>query len=185
MRRECSGTPYWYQRKSVCHLSVSHSVFDAILLFSHWCRVTHVCVCKVTIIGRRQAIIWNGWNIVKSKLRNNIYWNLKRNSYIFIQEDAFQNVVSEMAVILSRPQCVKLYSCFVLLGFVIWTCVVHLCERETFSSRWLHFYLIKLYVWKPWYQPQFTGNKIFLSIFYTILMHGMERNVALKLSPDR
>ena len=28
-------------------------------------------------------------------------------SYIFIQENAFENVVSEMAPILSRPQCVK------------------------------------------------------------------------------
>ena len=34
-------------------------------------------------------------------------WNLKQNSYIFIQENAFENVVCEMAAILSRPQCVK------------------------------------------------------------------------------
>ena len=34
-------------------------------------------------------------------------WNLKQNSYIFIQEHAFQNVVCEMATILSRPQCVN------------------------------------------------------------------------------
>ena len=32
--------------------------------------------------------------------------NFKRNSYIFIKENAFENVVSEMAAILSRPQCV-------------------------------------------------------------------------------
>ena len=30
-----------------------------------------------------------------------------RNSYIFIQENAFENVVSEMAVVLAPPQCVK------------------------------------------------------------------------------
>ena len=33
--------------------------------------------------------------------------NLNRNSYIFIQENAFENVVWEMVAILSRPQCVK------------------------------------------------------------------------------
>ena len=30
-----------------------------------------------------------------------------RNSYIFIQENVFENVVSEMAAILPRPQCVN------------------------------------------------------------------------------
>ena len=30
-----------------------------------------------------------------------------RNSYIFIQENAFENVFCEMASILCRPQCVK------------------------------------------------------------------------------
>ena len=31
----------------------------------------------------------------------------KRNQYIFIQENAFENVVCEMSTILSWPQCVK------------------------------------------------------------------------------
>ena len=30
-----------------------------------------------------------------------------RKSYIFIQENAFENVVSQMAAILSQPQCVE------------------------------------------------------------------------------
>ena len=33
--------------------------------------------------------------------------NLGGNSYIFIQENAFEMVVCEMAAILSRPQCVN------------------------------------------------------------------------------
>ena len=33
--------------------------------------------------------------------------NFNRNSYISIQENAFENVVCEMVAILSRPQCVK------------------------------------------------------------------------------
>ena len=37
---------------------------------------------------------------------NKLQWNFNRNSNIFIQENALQNVVCEMASILSRPQCV-------------------------------------------------------------------------------
>ena len=48
------------------------------------------------------------WNIVKSNLRNKLQWNRKRNSHIFIQENALENVVCEMAVLLSRRQCVNL-----------------------------------------------------------------------------
>ena len=38
---------------------------------------------------------------------NKFQWNLNRNSYLFIQENAFKDVVCEKAAILSRPQCVK------------------------------------------------------------------------------
>ena len=73
---------------------------------THWGRVTHICVSKLTIIGsdnglspgRRQAIIWTNAGILLI---------LKRNSGIFIQDNAFENVVCEIASILSRPQCVK------------------------------------------------------------------------------
>ena len=39
-------------------------------------------------------------------MRNRFQWNFNRYSYIFIQENSFENVVCEMASILSRPQCV-------------------------------------------------------------------------------
>ena len=48
------------------------------IVLSHWGRVMYVCV-----------------------------GNLTGNSYILIQENAFVNVVREMAAILSRPPCVK------------------------------------------------------------------------------
>ena len=47
------------------------------------------------------------WNIVNSNLRNTLQWNLQRNSYHFIQENAFEMVVWNLAAILSRPQCVN------------------------------------------------------------------------------
>ena len=37
-----------------------------------------------------------------------IQWNLHQNLYIFIQENAFENVVGKMAAMLSRPQCVNI-----------------------------------------------------------------------------
>ena len=56
------------------------------------------------------------WNIVSSNLRNKLQWNLKWNSCTFIQENAFENVVCEMAAILSRPQCVKNGPCYFSYG---------------------------------------------------------------------
>ena len=83
---------------------------------THWGRMTHICVSQlITIVSdnglspdRRQAIIrkkW--WNIVIWTRGKKFQWNLNRNFYIFIQENAFENVVWKMATILSRPQCVK------------------------------------------------------------------------------
>ena len=47
------------------------------------------------------------WNIVNWTLRNKLQWNFNRNSNMFIQENAHENVVCEMASILCRPQCVN------------------------------------------------------------------------------
>ena len=50
------------------------------------------------------------WNIVNWTPRNKLQWNFNRNSYIFIQENPFENVVWKMAAMLSRSQCVKMNS---------------------------------------------------------------------------
>ena len=42
---------------------------------------------------KRDALSNQWWNIVKWTLRNTIQWNFNRNSYIFIQENVFENVV--------------------------------------------------------------------------------------------
>ena len=78
--------------------------------------MTHTCVGNLTIVCsdnvRCQAIIWsNAVNIANSNLRNKLQWNLKRNSYISIEENAFENVVYEMAAILLQPNGA---SCIVL-----------------------------------------------------------------------
>ena len=38
---------------------------------------------------------------------NNVQWNFNRTCNIFIQENAYESVVCEMAAMLSRPQSVK------------------------------------------------------------------------------
>ena len=53
------------------------------------------------------------WNIVNCTLRSKLKWNFIRNSNIFIQQNALENVVCEMVSILSRPKCVNaLQSCY-------------------------------------------------------------------------
>ena len=54
------------------NLSISHSVEWCMLILTHWGRVTHICVSRLTIIdsdnglspGRRQAIIWTNAGIL-------------------------------------------------------------------------------------------------------------------------
>ena len=48
------------------------------------------------------------WNVVNWTLGNKFQWHLNWNSYIFVQENASENVVWKIAAILSQPQCVKL-----------------------------------------------------------------------------
>ena len=73
-------------------------------VLTHWDRVTHICVNKLTIIS---SDLNQCWNIVNWTLGNKFQWNLNRNLNIFIQENAFENVVWKMAAMLSRPQCVN------------------------------------------------------------------------------
>ena len=95
----------------MCPFSI-HTAIECAPL-THWRRVTHICVNKLTTIvsdnglspGRCQAIIWTNAGIL-------LIWPLGnfgeiRNSYIFIQENAIEDVVWKMAAILSRPRCVK------------------------------------------------------------------------------
>ena len=56
---------------------------------------------------RRQAIIWTNAGILLIGPLGTNFSNLNRNSNILIKENAIENVVCEMASILSRPQCVN------------------------------------------------------------------------------
>ena len=102
---------------------------------------------------------------------NKLQWNLNQNSYISIQENAFENVVSEMASILFRPQCVdelmlsslhhiKIqililmlpyvheYAIWVLMGWILWWLICkekinRLLSRVRLRCTWGRSYWLK------------------------------------------
>ena len=85
-------------------------------VLTHWGRVTHICVGKLTIIGSdnglspgwHQAIIWtNAGILLIGPLGTNLNKNLYRKLYMITQENAFVNVVCKMAAIFSRLQHVN------------------------------------------------------------------------------
>ena len=49
--------------------------------------------------------IWTNAGVLS--IGNKPQWNINGNSIIFIEENAFENVVCEMAAILSQHQCIK------------------------------------------------------------------------------
>ena len=81
---------------------------------THWGRVTHLCVSKLTSIDsdnglspwRRQDIIWNNDGILLIRPTNlsEIYSKFKHFRW---RKNTFENVVCEMSAILSRPQYVN------------------------------------------------------------------------------
>ena len=91
-------------------------------------------------------------NKIKSKLRNKFQWNLKQNPYIFIQENAFNNVVCEMATILSRPQCVKCMDgssrskVMIFLAIYVWNDGYSKDKDQSVSLSWEFLCLDGLYI---------------------------------------
>ena len=136
------------------------------------------------------------WNIVDWTLRNKLQWNCIRNSYIFIQENAFETAVCEMAAILSRPQWVKTGKC-AFQYFIIY-CNAHtilamfsndFTPNMYFNSLYLHGMYIVLeilghsklrgYVWERIsnYFPHFIMDVILIHLSWTMLVKGgSERN---------
>ena len=76
---------------------------------------TYICVNKLNTIGsgnglapgRRQAITWTNARILSIGHLATPQRNFNRNSSNSIKENAFQNIVWKMVVILTWPQCIK------------------------------------------------------------------------------
>ena len=76
-----------------------------------------ICICEIIIIGsdnglltgRRWGIIWTNSGILLIELLGiKLQWNFNWNQHIFIQENAFENVINKMVAILFLPQCVDM-----------------------------------------------------------------------------
>ena len=83
---------------------------------THWGRVTHICVSKLTSIasdnglspGQRQAIIRNIAGIMLlGPFGTNFSEILIEIQTFSLKKNTFENVVCEISAILSRPQCVN------------------------------------------------------------------------------
>ena len=81
------------------------------LNLTHWGRVTHICIGKLTIIGSdngllpgwRQAIIWNNARILLIGALGTNFSEI----LIEILPFSFTKMSLKVSAILSRPQCVK------------------------------------------------------------------------------
>ena len=77
------------------------------------------------------------WYIVNSNLGNtlqHVQWNFNRNYNIFIQEDAFESVVCEMAAILPQPQCINPAY---LIPWLLMTCGPFNLHSLTLIPAWI------------------------------------------------
>ena len=99
----------------ITHLKL-HAQITELNELTHWGRVTHICISKLTIIGsdnglspeRRQAIIWSNAGILLiGRLGTNFSDILIEIQTFFFEENTFENVVCEMLFISSWPQCVN------------------------------------------------------------------------------
>ena len=91
---------------SFAWLELVSTLQGGILHLTHWGRVTHIYVSKLAW-PTPSHYLNQCWNFDNCTLGNKLQWNLNRNVYIFIQENAFENLVGKMAAILYRPQCVN------------------------------------------------------------------------------
>ena len=91
--------------------SFTHSFLDQYIWFNVWVRY----------------FVWNfkGTFEIPHKI------SYPYNSYIFMKENAFEMVVCEMAAILSRPWCVKSYTCFLWQIPQLSMILYYLCRMQT------------------------------------------------------
>ena len=134
---------------------------------THWGRVMHICVSKLTIIGsdndlslkRRLAIIWtNAGILLIQTLEQTTVKSSAQFIYSFIQENAFENVVCKMSSISSRPQWV--WWC-PLYGLRVAKCIVNnhrFNSSPAYMCRWtgsalVHILTCRLFGAKPLPEP--------------------------------
>ena len=90
------------------------NIIAADALLTHLPLVPHRCIRELTHLWW-WLVAWSTpshylnqcWHIVNWTLRNKLQWNSNQNTKLFIHENAFQNVIWEMAAILFRRRWVN------------------------------------------------------------------------------
>ena len=90
----------WYSLIPVNRSGVNYKM-PTISMLTHRGRGTHIwkCITRIVIWTAPSHYLNHCWNIVNWTLGNKLQWNFNRNSNIFIQENALENVVCKMASI--------------------------------------------------------------------------------------
>ena len=114
----------WTNEGRVCwRIYVSHSTRSERQCLTHWGRVTHICVGKLTIIGsdnglslgRHQAIIWTNAGISLIRTLGTNFSEILIGIRIFYSRKCTGKCRLPNGVHLSRPQCV-LNPCIVIIS---------------------------------------------------------------------
>ena len=100
---------------------------------THWGRVTHICIGKLTIIdsddglppGRRQAIIWSNAGVLLIGLLGANF----REIFIGIQTLPFNKMHLKMSSAKRRPFCLGLNVLKLGHGWLITTIATHACHN--------------------------------------------------------
>ena len=94
-------------------------------VLTHWGRLTLIWDSSLTTID------YQCWIVVNWTIGNKFKWNPNRKLHIFVQKNAFENVVMELAAILPRPRCVNCGYQWDVLGFLL---AVHPLKYVTDNS---------------------------------------------------
>ena len=131
-----------YKGLTVHYFNSHRSLGDAMVILTHWGRVTHIYVSKLTIIGsnnglspdRRQAIIWtNAGMLLIGPLGTNFSEIL-----IEILTFSFTKMCLKLSSVKWRPFCpglnvLKVYSPNTCYGLSSWALLVKLLSGEWMS----------------------------------------------------
>ena len=112
---------------------------------THWCQVTHICVCNLIIIGsdnglspgQHQTIIWTNVGILLiGPFSNEPLWFFYLNWSIFIKENAFESVVWAMATYFAQPQHINMQNLWYRLMIISLSNAEKPCWLQP-NTRWI------------------------------------------------
>ena len=105
-RKKCLWKLYQQNIRHFVQASM-HELIEASDAYMHWYTSYHWFRQWLVAWSIPSHYLNQCWNIVNLALSNKFQLNFNRNSYIFIEENAFEMVVWQTVAILSQPQCVK------------------------------------------------------------------------------